>query len=121
MGLGDRMGGVGGAERVAQAGDGGLGIVHLLLNDLRAFAVRRGKRGEVGENLGIAKNGGKRIVDFVRGTGGETPEGGEFFRMNGLSLNGFEIFERGLRKAHEVPEFLSEKGQFAENQAAQEQ
>ena len=87
------MQGFGISERLAEPINGCLSAVHLLLDDLGALAIGRGKRGKVGEDLGVAEDGGEGIADFMRGTRSEAAEGGEFFRVRGLSLHGLEIFE----------------------------
>ena len=41
--------------------------MHLLLDDLRAFAIRRRERGHIRKQFGVTENRGERIADFVRG------------------------------------------------------
>ena len=54
---------------MAEAIDGILGAVDLLLDDQGAFTVRRREGGNVGEKFRIAEDGGERIANFVGGAG----------------------------------------------------
>ena len=83
-------------------------MVNVALDGLGLLTIVGSQRRDVGEKFGIAEDGSKRVTDFVRRTGGETAKRAEFLGVREASLDGFQVFEGGLRQLHKMNEFASQ-------------
>src|SRR5271157_429148 len=108
------------AQGVAEAVDSGLGVMDMLLDGLGALAVLRRKRGNIGQEFGIAEDGGQRIANLVGGAGGEAAEGGELLGMGHLLLYGIQILDGGLRQADGLDQLSRKEVQLPAGQGSED-
>jgi hypothetical protein len=109
------------AQGIAKANHGGLRAVNLVLNALGLSAVFWGQGRNVGEEFGIAEDGGERIADFVGGASRKAAEGDEFFGVRDLLLDSVEIFDGIGGEFHKVAEFVSQQIELPIDESAQEE
>src|SRR5690349_4993167 len=88
--------------RVAHAGNGRLGEADLLLDFVGEATLLGRERRIVSKQSGVAEDGGKRIVDLVSGTRGQTAKGRELLRKCDAFLDCFQTFVGGFRKRNQA-------------------
>src|SRR5580704_936252 len=109
------------AGEAEQVGDEFLGAASLFANFLAERVRAAFGRILKGQEVGITEDGGERIIDFVRGAGRQLAQRGEFFRLNEVSLEALDVFERIPKFVNELSAFLVDEVRAEENQGADDE
>src|SRR5271163_2984445 len=106
------------ARKAEQIGDEFLGAARLFANFLpEGIGATLGGILE-GQQVGVAEDGGKRVIDFVRGAGGQLAQRRELFGLNEMGLETLDVFERIPKIVNQLSAFLIDQVLAQENQRA---